>query len=154
MKKNDFFSLPETQQRMVLEQAAIRHNLAKQAVEKDLWVTAIIQIIFTLPCADSLVFKGGTSLSKVWGLINRFSEDIDLAIDRTIFNLDGELTKKKVKQLRKESSVFVRDELYKQLSDAIGHCLLIKYPIFPLSSRWKQDHGHCSNLRKVWKYTV
>lgn len=79
---------------------------------------------------------------------------IDLAIDRTIFNLDGELTKKKVKQLRKESSVFVRDELYKQLSDAIGHCLLIKYPIFPLSSRWKQDHGHCSNLRKVWKYTV
>lgn len=94
MKKNDFFSLPETQQRMVLEQAAIRHNLAKQAVEKDLWITAIIQIIFTLPCADSLVFKGGTSLSKVWGLINRFSEDIDLAIDRTIFNLDGELTKK------------------------------------------------------------
>lgn len=120
MKKNDFFSLPEAQQRMVLEQAAIRHNLAKQAVEKDLWVTAIIQIIFTLPCADSLVFKGGTSLSKVWGLINRFSEDIDLAIDRTIFNLDGELTKKKVKQLRKESSVFVRDELYRQLSDAIG----------------------------------
>lgn len=120
MKKNDFFSLPETQQRMVLEQAAIRHNLAKQAVEKDLWVTAIIQIIFTLPCADSLVFKGGTSLSKVWGLINRFSEDIDLAIDRTIFNLDGELTKKKVKRLRKESSVFVRDELYRQLSDAIG----------------------------------
>ena len=94
MKKNDFFSLPETQQRMVLEQAAIRHNLAKQAVEKDLWITAIIKIIFTLPCADSLVFKGGTSLSKVWGLINRFSEDIDLAIDRTIFNLDGELTKK------------------------------------------------------------
>lgn len=120
MKKNDFFSLPEAQQRMVLEQAAIRHNLAKQAVEKDLWITAIIQIIFTLPCADSLVFKGGTSLSKVWGLINRFSEDIDLAIDRTIFNLDGELTKKKVKQLRKESSVFVRDELYRQLSDAIG----------------------------------
>lgn len=120
MKKNDFFSLPEAQQRMVLEQAAIRHNLAKQAVEKDLWVTAIIQIIFTLPCADSLVFKGGTSLSKVWGLINRFSEDIDLAIDRTIFNLDGELTKKKVKRLRKESSVFVRDELYRQLSDAIG----------------------------------
>ena len=94
MKKNDFFSLPEAQQRMVLEQAAIRHNLTKQAVEKDLWITAIIQIIFTLPCADSLVFKGGTSLSKVWGLINRFSEDIDLAIDRTIFNLDGELTKK------------------------------------------------------------
>ena len=91
MKKNDFFSLPETQQRMVLEQAAIRHNLTKQAVEKDLWITAIIQIIFTLPCADSLVFKGGTSLSKVWGLINRFSEDIDLAIDRTIFNLDGEM---------------------------------------------------------------
>jgi len=79
MKKNDFFSLPEIQQLMVLEQASIRNNMAKQALEKDLWVTAIIQIIFTLPCAEFLVFKGGTSLSKVWGLINRFSEDIDLA---------------------------------------------------------------------------
>jgi len=120
MKKNDYFKLTTAQQRTVLEQTAIMKALPKQAIEKDLWVTTILQIVFSLPCADNLVFKGGTSLSKVWGLINRFSEDIDLAIDRNVFELDGELTKKQVKKLRKASSIFVRDELYSQLVEAIG----------------------------------
>ena len=124
MQKNDYFKLTTTQQRMILEQAAIKKTLPKQAIEKDLWVTTILQIVFSLPCADNLVFKGGTSLSKVWGLINRFSEDIDLAIARSVFELDGELTKKQVKKLRKASSIFVRDELYSQLVEAINHTLL------------------------------
>lgn len=62
--------------------------------------------MFTLPFADKLIFKGGTSLSKVWGVIKRFSEDIDLAVDRSLFDLEGDLTKKKIKKLRKASSVF------------------------------------------------
>lgn len=107
------------EQRLIMEQSATRLSLPVQAVEKDLWVTAMLQIMFGLPCAESLVFKGGTSLSKVWGLINRFSEDIDLAIDRNLFNLDGVLTKKGVKKLRKASSVFVREELCHQLQDAV-----------------------------------
>jgi hypothetical protein len=60
----------------------------------------------------------------VWGLINRFSEDIDLAIDRNVFELDGELTKKQVKKLRKASSLFVRDDLYSQLVEAIENTSL------------------------------
>ena len=120
MKKNNYFTLTTAQQRTILEQTAIKKALPKQAIEKDLWVTTILQIVFSLPCADSLVFKGGTSLSKVWGLINRFSEDIDLAIDRSLFELEGDLTKKQVKKLRKASSVFVRDELYDQLVNAIS----------------------------------
>ena len=109
---------------MILEQTAIKQGLPKQAIEKDLWVTTILQIVFSLPCAENLVFKGGTSLSKVWGLINRFSEDIDLAIDRSVFELDGDLTKKQVKKLRKASSIFVRDELYSQLVETINHTSL------------------------------
>lgn len=130
MQKNSYFTLTTAQQRTILEQTAIKKALPKQAIEKDLWVTTILQIIFSLPCADNLVFKGGTSLSKVWNLINRFSEDIDLAIDRNVFELDGELTKKQVKKLRKASSIFVRDELYSQLVEAIdqtslkGKCLI------------------------------
>lgn len=119
--KNNYFELTQSQQNTVLEQAAAKLSLPKQAIEKDLWVTTILQLLFTLPCAESIVFKGGTSLSKVWGMINRFSEDIDLAIDRNIFELDGDLTKKQVKKLRKASSVFVRDELFRQLADAIKH---------------------------------
>jgi len=109
------------EQRLIMEQSAIRLSLPMQAVEKDLWVTAMLQIMFGLPCAESLVFKGGTSLSKVWRLINRFSEDIDLAIDRNLFNLEGDLTKKGVKKLRKASSIFVREELCHQLQDAVNN---------------------------------
>ena len=116
----DYFSLNPAQQRLVIEQTAAKLNLPVQAIEKDLWVTAILQVLFTLPCAHGLVFKGGTSISKVWNAINRFSEDIDLAIDRSLFDLDGELTKKQVKKLRKESSMFVREELFGQLCEAIA----------------------------------
>lgn len=119
MPKNNYFELTTAQQRTILEQTAIKQGLPKQAIEKDLWVTAILQILFSLPCAEDLVFKGGTSLSKVWKLISRFSEDIDLAIDRAVFELEGDLTKKQVKKLRKASSLFVRDTLYQQLVEAV-----------------------------------
>lgn len=118
--RNNYFSLNPAQQRQVIEQTAAKLNLPVQAIEKDLWVTAILQVLFTLPCAHGLVFKGGTSISKVWNAINRFSEDIDLAIDRSLFDLDGELTKKQVKKLRKVSSMFVREELCGQLCEAIA----------------------------------
>ena len=124
MPKNNYFELTTTQQRTVLEQAAIKQGLPKQAIEKDLWVTAILQILFSLPCAEYLVFKGGTSLSKVWRLISRFSEDIDVAIDRVVFELEGDLTKKQVKKLRKASSLFVRDTLYQQLVEAVNQTSL------------------------------
>ena len=117
--KNSYYALPLNEQRKAIEQAAFIQKLPMQAIEKDLWVTAIIQICFNLSCADSLVFKGGTSLSKAWGLINRFSEDIDLAIDRKVFESEGDLTKRQIKKLRKTSSLFVRDELYAQLFAAI-----------------------------------
>lgn len=50
---------------MVLTQAANKTGLPVQAVEKDLWVTAVLQLVFTVPLTKHLVFKGGTSLSKV-----------------------------------------------------------------------------------------
>jgi hypothetical protein len=104
--------------------AGIKH-IPPQAVEKDMWVTTILQILFSLPFADSLVFKSGTSLSKVFGKIERFSEDIDLAIDRTYFGLEGDLTKKQLKKLRKLSSTFVRDTFLQELQNAfVQHGLM------------------------------
>lgn len=89
---NNFHTLPADSKRVVIEQTSLKQGLLKQIVEKDLWVSTLLEIIFTLPFADKLVFKGGTSLSKVWGLIDRFSEDIDLAVDRSLFGLEGDLT--------------------------------------------------------------
>ena len=116
---NNYFLLTIEEQRQVLQAAEGRIGLPAQAIEKDLWVTTILQIVFTLPFADKLIFKGGTSLSKVGKHISRFSEDIDLAVDRSLFGLEGDLTKKQIKKLRKESSIFVREEFYKALSVAI-----------------------------------
>ena len=116
---NNYFALPKLQQRQILEQATLRIKLPVQAIEKDIWVSTILQIIFSLPVAQHLIFKGGTSLSKAWGLINRFSEDIDLAAGRALFELEGDLTKKGIKKLRKRSSIFVRDDLFIMLQDAL-----------------------------------
>ncbi len=70
---NNYFELSIDEQRRVLQQASAKYGLPPQAIEKDLWVTTILQIVFTLPFADKLIFKGGTSLSKVWKQIERFS---------------------------------------------------------------------------------
>lgn len=98
--------------------AGIKH-IPPQAVEKDLWVTILLQMVFTTPFADKIVFKGGTSLSKVFGKIDRFSEDIDLALDRTLFGVEGDITKKQLKKLRKDSSLFVNDTFLKEIEKVV-----------------------------------
>lgn len=112
---SNYFELSPSRQQTIIPQTSIQLGIPPQAIEKDLWVTTILQIVFDLPISKYLVFKGGTSLSKVYGLINRFSEDVDLAIDRVQFGLDGDLTKRQIKKLRKESSLFVRDEFSEEL---------------------------------------
>lgn len=116
---NNYFQLSREQQQMVLTQAANKTGLPVQAVEKDLWVTVVLQMVFALPMANHLVFKGGTSLSKVWKVICRFSEDIDLVIAPSIWGFEGDLTKKQIKRLRKASSVFVRDKLCQSLKEVV-----------------------------------
>lgn len=116
---NNYFSFTADQQVMVITQTANRTGLPVQAIEKDLWVTTMLQMVFSLPIAEHLVFKGGTSLSKAWNVIQRFSEDIDLAIDPSIWGFEGDLTKKQIKRLRKCSSLFVRDELCQSLKLAV-----------------------------------
>lgn len=65
--------------------AARRFELSEQFVEKDYYVTEILRIIAG-NLGDKVMFKGGTSLSKGWGLITRFSEDIDLFVNRDAFD--------------------------------------------------------------------
>ncbi len=117
---SNFFELSREQQKIVIEQASVRlNNIHPQIVEKDLWVSTILQLIFSLPFSDKLLFKGGTSLSKCWNLIERFSEDIDIAIDRSLFGLEGDLTIKQIKKLRKESSLFVKEKFNESLKQLL-----------------------------------
>ena len=100
---------PEERQ-AIFRETGEREGLPASAIEKDWWVTTALRIVFSLPVAKHLVFKGGTSLSKGWNLIERFSEDIDLAIDRRFLGFEEELSKTQVKKLRKASCSFISND--------------------------------------------
>ena len=85
--KLEFLALPDDERRLYIEQAAIRRSLSPVIMEKDFWVCWLLGILFESEFAGDLVFKGGTSLSKVFGVIDRFSEDIDLSLSPQFLNL-------------------------------------------------------------------
>ena len=73
-----------------IQETASRRNLTATAVEKDFWVCWTLKHLFSISGIPELCFKGGTSLSKVFRLIDRFSEDIDISIDRAALGFSGE----------------------------------------------------------------
>lgn len=71
-------------------ETANRRGLPDSLVEKDFWVCWILDQLFSIEeFKGRLLFKGGTSLSKVFGAIARFSEDVDLAVDYTMLGFTG-----------------------------------------------------------------
>ena len=115
----------------ILNQATELTGLPSVAIEKDWWITLVLNASFSLSYSKNIVFKGGTSLSKGWNLIERFSEDIDLAIDRKFFGFAGDISKTQIRNLRKQSCEFISttflDDLTKILTEwkAIDECRLI-----------------------------
>ena len=79
-----YLQLSSEDQKTYCAQAAAQLGLPPASVEKDFWVCWILRELVNLPeWGERLSLKGGTSLSKAWHVIERFSEDIDLVIDRT-----------------------------------------------------------------------
>lgn len=94
----------------------------REVIEKDWWVTAVLRAMFCLPYANHLSFKGGTSLSKCWHLIDRFSEDIDIAIDREFLGFSGTLSKTQISdKLRRAACSFVRDTMQRDLAEQLNN---------------------------------
>ena len=98
----EWLKIADDRKRIIITQTANNLGLPPYAIEKDWWVTLVLRAIFEMPIGEHLVFKGGTSLSKAWHLIERFSEDIDLAIDRSFLGFEGELSKNQIDKLRKK----------------------------------------------------
>jgi predicted nucleotidyltransferase component of viral defense system len=103
----------------VLNNASVKTNLPAKSIEKDWWVTMTLRALFSCECANYIVFKGGTSLSKAWNLIERFSEDIDIAIDRKFFGFDGFLNRKQINNLRRASCAYISDKLRDELDNKL-----------------------------------
>ncbi|MCK4341611.1 MAG: nucleotidyl transferase AbiEii/AbiGii toxin family protein [Phycisphaerae bacterium] len=75
-------NLSKNERRDLFRETAARRAMNPAVVEKDFWVCWVLMHLFAdATIGDRIVFKGGTSLSKVFGLIDRFSEDVDLILD-------------------------------------------------------------------------
>ena len=86
----DFAKLPNNERNEYLEETAYIRGLNRLIVEKDFWICFMLRILFSLPgLEDKFVFKGGTSLSKAFGIIKRFSEDIDISLDPSWLGFGG-----------------------------------------------------------------
>ncbi len=128
--------LPADQRRDLFQESAVRRGVNMAIMEKDFWVCWVLKQLFTDNALQNrMVFKGGTSLSKVFGLIDRFSEDIDLVLDWRLLGCgtgqqddpfqefesrtQQDRFNKHIHQLAAE---YIADTLIYDLSSALGQC--------------------------------
>lgn len=159
---NEFLQLQAQRRRLSFQQVDETMGLQAFSVEKDFWVCWTLRELFTLPgVGENLTFKGGTSLSKAWKLIWRFSEDIDLVVDKNALGFGGSAApdrapskkqrKARLEALMESCRLWVQGALQPALAarimDALGpdewklevdpnmpdgQCLLFHYPsVFP-----------------------
>lgn len=138
-------SLVEEQRRKLFTETARKMNTTPAIIEKDFWVVWILDKIFADDRLNKiLMFKGGTSLSKVFDLIGRFSEDIDLILDwREVTQEDPEAERssksKQVKfneQVNEDAKVYIGDTLLPIISeivDPLCSCVLDKEDEFNIN---------------------
>jgi hypothetical protein len=112
---------------LMREASAIR-RLPPEVVEKDFWVCWTLNRLFgSATVARKILFKGGTSLSKVFGLIERFSEDIDLVLDWTQITQEDPRAKRSIsgqdafnKDLRRQAHVYLRETFLPEVRALVG----------------------------------
>lgn len=115
-----YTDLSADEQREVIQRVQAENRLQLQIIEKDWWVTAVLRALFSLPYSEHISFKGGTNLSKCWNLIERFSEDADIAIDREYLGFGGTLSKTQISdKLRRAACSFVRETLQYDLAEKL-----------------------------------
>ena len=136
-----FLALSDQDRKDVFESAAERLDTLPSYVEKDFWVCFVLEVLYNrLPAGHpQLLFKGGTALSKAYGLIRRFSEDIDLVVyrdglgfgaDRDPTNPEGISGKKRkalFDELREACGAYIRGDL----AAALGRLLDERCEIVP-----------------------
>ncbi len=111
----DFYMLTSEEKLEIFQQIGNEKGIPAAAVEKDWWVVQALALIMQMDVSKHLVFKGGTSLSKGWNLIERFSEDIDIALDRSFLGFTGYIGSKRVRKLRKKSREYILNNFFPDL---------------------------------------
>jgi hypothetical protein len=117
-----WLGLSNEQRRAALEQAGRASAINPKAIEKDWWVTLVLRALFEGPYGEYMIFKGGTSLSKCWSLIERLSEDIDIASDGKAFGMEYKAapTKGDIERLKRRGCAFTSTELKTALEEQLA----------------------------------
>jgi len=123
--------LDANERRLFFQAAADESKIPFEIIEKDFWVVWTLEKLFSLTdLKEHLTFKGGTSLSKVYGVIQRFSEDIDLSIEKHFLGSEdpekaasGKKRRAALDKLSQACSAYVQTELYAVLEEAIAASL-------------------------------
>jgi hypothetical protein len=130
-----FANRPEAERREILQEAATRRGVSTSIMEKDFWVCWTLKRLFEdAELAPHLIFKGGTSLSKCYGLIERFSEDIDLTISRQApylsdgknpgeDGISGKERERRIDALKQNAQAFVEKVILPKLKDGVIRAL-------------------------------
>ncbi len=123
-----FLELDSAERRLYIEQAALRRNVSPVVLEKDFWVCWLLGILFASEFAAHTVFKGGTSLSKVFGVIERFSEDIDLSLSPEFLQLPEAGTSRNqankwMKQAEAACRLAVENQIQRVMESAVENVL-------------------------------
>ncbi len=120
-----FLLLKSEERKEILDTAAASSKFPAAILEKDVWVCWSLQAIFSNPDKDKMAFKGGTSLSKAYDAINRFSEDVDITIDyRNKANVQLESLSRNYREKKLKSQLV--DYLDQHVSNVIYPYLLSK----------------------------
>lgn len=131
----------------IINQVNAQTGFAVESIEKDWWVTLVLQAVTATPWIANLVFKGGTSLSKGWNLIARFSEDIDLAMDRSVLGFTQiEPSGSQVEKLRRLSAEFTADAFAVDLSNQLAR-LEVPPELLRLTVKYGADN---EDPRQIW----
>jgi hypothetical protein len=117
-----WLKLTDEQRKATIDQAEQMSGIGAKAIEKDWWVTCTLKSLFKSAYTQYLVFKGGTSLSKCWKLIARFSEDIDIALAPEAFGMEylENPSKTAVERLKRKGCSFTSNELREELEKQIA----------------------------------
>ena len=129
----DFFlQLPPDERREALGVAAASSGRPMHLLDKDVWVVWVLEVLFQAPFATHLVFKGGSSLSKAYQIIRRFSEDVDLTYDIRVLApdlvggdaeplpLNRSQEKRWTKEIRTRLPLWINDQVVPLISRALS----------------------------------
>ena len=149
LMSESFLALNDSDQRDILNTAANRLRRQAVVLEKDVWICWVLQTLFSIPNHHPMAFKGGTSLSKVYGIVDRFSEDVDVTLDYRGFgdafdpfahDASKNQQKKFSERLRSGVAIYVNDIVEPALAAAAGE----------LPTRGKHEIRIDENGEKVW----